>query len=116
MAKWTKRLLGAGVLAGLLYALWRAIDQRVQDSPVHWKPQPFPSPPEPVPNPNVPDSDGAWVEPVDGGCPASHPVKAKLTSGIFHVPGGALYDRTSPDRCYVDASAAEADGLRASKR
>jgi hypothetical protein len=116
MAKWTKRLLGAGVLAGLLYAFWRALEQRAQESPVQWKPQPFPMPPEPIPTVTAPDSADAWVEPVDGTCPTSHPVKAKLASGIFHVPGGALYDRTSPDRCYADASAAESDGLRASKR
>jgi hypothetical protein len=58
---------------------------------------------------------GVWVEPADGACPVSHPVKAKLSSGIFHVPGGMNYDRTKPDRCYVDTAAAEADGLRASK-
>ena len=49
-------------------------------------------------------------------CPTSHPVKAKLSSKIFHVPGSASYDRTNPDRCYVDAAAAEADGLRPAKR
>jgi methylphosphotriester-DNA--protein-cysteine methyltransferase len=43
-------------------------------------------------------------------------VKAKLTSGIFHLPGGASYARTRADRCYLSAEAAEADGLRASKR
>jgi hypothetical protein len=57
-----------------------------------------------------------WVAPVDGGCPGTHPVKGKLTSKIFHVVGGFNYDRTIPDRCYVDAAAAEADGLRPSKR
>jgi len=57
-----------------------------------------------------------WVEPVDGECPPTHPVKAKLSSGIFHVPGGAMYARTHPDRCYLDAAAAEADGLRPAKR
>lgn len=57
-----------------------------------------------------------WVEPVDGGCPGSHPIKGKLTSKIFHVPGGFNYPRTIPDRCYLDAPAAEADGLRPSKR
>ena len=40
------------------------------------------------------DAETGWVEPDDGACPASHPVKAKLASGIFHVPGGANYDRT----------------------
>ena len=47
--------------------------------------------------------------------PASHPIKAKESSGIFHVPGGRFYDRTKPDRCYPTAAAAEADGYRRSK-
>jgi hypothetical protein len=42
-------------------------------------------------------------------------VKAKLASGIFHVPGGANYARTRADRCYASTEAAEADGLRPSK-
>ena len=58
----------------------------------------------------------AWVGPEGGACPASHPVKAKLSSGVFHLPGMIYYDRTNPDRCYTDASAAEADGLRQAKR
>lgn len=58
----------------------------------------------------------AWVDPEDGSCPLTHPVKVKLASGIFHVPGGLAYDRTAPDRCYRDATAAEADGFRPSKR
>ena len=59
----------------------------------------------------------AWVEPGDdGGCPPGHPVKAKMSSKIYHLPGQLNYDRTTPDRCYVDAAAAEADGLRAAKR
>jgi hypothetical protein len=43
-------------------------------------------------------------------------VKAKLASGIFHVPGGANYDRTNADRCYASPEAAESDGLRPAKR
>jgi hypothetical protein len=43
-------------------------------------------------------------------------VKGKLTSKIFHLPGMLNYDRTKPDRCYKDASAAEGDGLRQAKR
>lgn len=58
----------------------------------------------------------AWVGPDGGACPASHPVKAKLSSGVFHLPGMIYYDRTNPDRCYTDATAAEADGLRQAKR
>jgi hypothetical protein len=58
----------------------------------------------------------SWVDPVDGGAPASHPIKAKMSSGIYHSPGGLNYERTKPDRCYRDAAAAEADGLRPAKR
>ena len=60
-------------------------------------------------------SVAAWVEPAGGACPTSHPVKAKLASGIFHVPGGMNYHRTNPDRCYLDTHAAEHDGLRPAK-
>jgi hypothetical protein len=80
-----------------------------------------PSPPtEVAPQPTevatAADPDAAWVDPVDDACPPSHPVKAKMASKIFHVPGGLSYERTKPDRCYRDAAAAEADGLRAAKR
>lgn len=75
---------------------------------------------EPVP-PSEPDprlgEDSAWSEPAgDGSCPDGFPVKAKLASGIFHLPGGASYQRTTPDRCYADQVAAEAAGLRRAKR
>jgi hypothetical protein len=128
-----------GLLAAAAYAVWRFVSERSPKSGLDWEAQPFPSPPRPVPVPDghhvtVPphvDVEGGpeiedepatpagvtpWMEPVDGVCPESHPVKAKLGSGIYHLPGSALYDRTVPDRCYLDAAAAEADGLRASKR
>jgi hypothetical protein len=57
-----------------------------------------------------------WVDPTEGVCPTSHPVKGKLASKIFHLPGMLNYARTTPDRCYRDAPAAEADGLRPAKR
>lgn len=57
-----------------------------------------------------------WVVPAGSACPGSHPIKAKLSSRIFHLPGMFAYERTTPDRCYVDAAAAEADGLRSAKR
>ena len=53
-----------------------------------------------------------WVVPSGGGCPGSHPVKAELSQGRFHVPGSAAYDAADADRCYLDAGGAEADGLR----
>jgi len=109
MRKATKRMLGLGALAAAGYAVWRAFEARRVTSGVSWEPQPFPYPP--VPRSTTP----AWIEPDAGACPASHPLKAKLSSGIFHVPGGANYERTQADRCYETPAAAEADGLRAAK-
>jgi hypothetical protein len=57
-----------------------------------------------------------WVDPDGNICPQSHPVKGKLSSQIFQVPGNFAYDRTKPDRCYESADAAVADGMRAAKR
>jgi hypothetical protein len=62
------------------------------------------------------EAGAAWLEPVGDDCPPGHPVKGKVSSGIYHLPGGAMYGRTKPDRCYADAAAAEADGLRPAKR
>jgi hypothetical protein len=71
---------------------------------------------EPTPAP-TPVAGASWAEPTaEGECPDGYPIKAKLKSKIFHAPGQLNYDRTTPDRCYVDAEAAEADGLRAAKR
>ena len=109
------RALGLGVLAGTAYAVWRAIDAN-RTPTVGWEPQPFPFPPQPRAADRPTGATAPWVEPDDGVCPASHPVKAKLASGIYHRPGGQSYDRTRPDRCYRDGAAAEADGLRAAKR
>jgi hypothetical protein len=123
------------VVAGAAYAVWRWFDAQRSDSGVSWEAQPAPYPPRPrVDNPSPPPAaepvtatepvaaqapssagDG-WVEPTDGTCPASHPVKAKMSSGIFHVKGGLNYDRIHPDRCYRDQAAAEADGLRKANR
>ncbi len=72
---------------------------------------------EVAPDSAAADAPGSWSDPADdGSCPTSHPVKAKLTSKVFHLPGMANYERTKADRCYLDAGAAEADGLRQAKR
>jgi hypothetical protein len=88
--------------------------------PLTDEPEPTPVPPttSQPPEPVVagPASEAPWVEPVDGQCPASHPIKGNAQSKIFHVPGGASYDRTVAERCYASADAAEADGFRAAKR
>ena len=57
-----------------------------------------------------------WVDPNGTVCPQTHPVKGKLSSMIFQVPGNFAYERTTPDRCYQSADEAEQDGLRAAKR
>jgi large subunit ribosomal protein L17 len=63
------------------------------------------------------DAAAPWAEPTaTGGCPDGHPVKAKASSKIFHIPGGVLYDKTVPDRCYASPEAAIADGFRQSLR
>lgn len=80
---------------------------------------PAAAPPKTAPEPaGVPVSAGSgWVEPTAAGdCPDGYPIKAKMSSKIFHAPGQLNYERTTPDRCYVDAAAAEADGLRPAKR
>jgi hypothetical protein len=105
------------VVAGTAYAVWRWFESQRSDSGLSWEAQPAPFPPQPrAENPPPADGGDAWVEPTDGTCPASHPVKAKMSSKIFHVEGGLNYARTHPDRCYRDAAAAEADGLRKSAR
>ena len=131
------------VVAGTAYAVWRWFEAQRSESGLSWEAQPAPFPPQPrtekpAPAPSNPSpadpvtatepaagqaappapprGGDAWVAPTDGACPASHPVKAKMSSKIFHVEGGLNYQRTHPDRCYRDAAAAEADGLRKSAR
>lgn len=57
-----------------------------------------------------------WVEAMGNECPTSHPVKAKLSSMLYHLPGMAAYNRTRPDRCYLDGPSAEEDGFTRAKR
>jgi hypothetical protein len=57
-----------------------------------------------------------WVEPSGTTCPGSHPIKAKMSSRIFHLPGMFAYERTRPDRCYPDEQSAVSDGFTRSKR
>lgn len=143
MAKrsWVRRVLGAGALAGAAYAVWRAIEANRPAGDTDWVPQPFPFPPQPqtpAPATAAPSSTDPVAAPasppveprvsapksaaeprvdaVDGACPASHPVKVASGSKVFHEPDGQMYDRTTAGRCYRDAAAAEADGLRQSKR
>jgi len=118
MRRWIRAVVVLSLLAGVVYALRRA---RQGAEPVVALPaDPVRIPPRVEPAPPVTNGASAgtepWVTPEGGVCPVSHPVKGKLASGIFHVPGGLSYDRTRADRCYLDADAATADGLRAAKR
>jgi len=62
-----------------------------------------------------PTGEAAWVPPIDGQRPPGYPIKAKVASHIYHVPGGRSYDRTAPDRCYATSESAEQDGYRQAK-
>jgi len=63
-----------------------------------------------------PPGERLWVQASDGVCPQTHPVKAKLSSKIFHTPASRNYSRTKADRCYPDEASAQADGLRPAQR
>ncbi|HEY6317492.1 MAG TPA: hypothetical protein VI462_06350 [Acidimicrobiia bacterium] len=115
------RVVGIGTLMVTAYALWRVVEssRALDDSEPAARPTLEPPraalrvvAPASRPVPAAP----AWVDPDGRSCPITHPVKAKLRSGIFHLPGGASYERTIPDRCYADPTAAAADGLRVSRR
>ena len=134
MRRLLRALAKLGLLGGVAAVVYRLVQRRssgpVADlSPAPWPPLTVPeeTPPgsasngaapssaeEPVVVPAEPAT--SWIEPDGFACPASHPVKAKLASGVFHLPGMLHYDRTRPDRCYADAEGAEADGLRKAKR
>jgi hypothetical protein len=93
---------------GLAYYLVKVL--RGDPAPVFSGVETPTSAPGPKPMPTAPP----WIEATDR--PATHPVKAKMKSGIYHLPGMLNYERTVPDRWYRDAAAAEADGLRPAKR
>jgi len=63
-----------------------------------------------------PPGERLWVQANEGVCPPTHPVKAKLSSKIFHTPSGRNYKSTKADRCYPDEASAQADGLRPAQR
>jgi len=114
--------LWLGLLIGVVLAVARLLRTRTTPPTIDLRsptgsPEPWPTlapgpEPEPAPKKTLPP----WVAPDGGVCPSTHPVKAKLSSGIFQVEGNAMYQRTNPDRCYETPEAAAADGLRPAKR
>ncbi|HZQ86458.1 MAG TPA: hypothetical protein VFA83_16540 [Acidimicrobiales bacterium] len=109
--------LRLGLLVGIALAVYRVLQAR-QAQPELASRDPWPPVAPPEPGPVVdPEPEQAWVEPgTDGSCPVSHPIKGKMSSKIFHLPGMFAYDRTNADRCYATEVAAEADGLHRAKR
>jgi hypothetical protein len=80
------------------------------------KPRTGPARKSPTGKAGEPPGERIWVPANDGVCPQSHPVKAKLSSKIFHTPASRNYSRTKADRCYPDETSAQADGLRPAQR
>jgi hypothetical protein len=113
MTTWLKRLFLLAVISGAAFAVWTALQRRTEIAVTTPAPPTPPPPPPPAPAAEATSSD-RWREPVDGGCPDGFPVKV-AKSGIYHVPGGRSYDRTTAERCYANADDAEADGYRRAK-
>ena len=106
-------IASTAALIAVFAAWWRQRNETTSTTePPEWPPLAA------VPTTATDDPTGpspAWVDGSDGEAPAGYPVKLKLSSGIFHVPGGRFYERTNPDRWYATAEAAIADGYRQSK-
>lgn len=84
---------------------------KVPLTPVASKPQPKPT--------TSPKPAGGGVAPSGDSCPSGYPIKGNINAKgeyIYHVPGGAFYGRTSPERCFATQADARAAGFRASKR
>ena len=62
-------------------------------------------------------ASGNWVVP-NGTAEVlqTHPVKVKLASRVYRVPGMPMYDRTVADVCYATVDEAEADGFNRAAR
>jgi putative cell wall-binding protein len=65
-----------------------------------------------------PPSRPSSTSPIAGtwNCPSWAPIKGNASSMIYHVPGGAYYSKTNPEKCFTTESAAQAAGYRKAKR
>lgn len=92
---------------------------RAGESPAARKPTKVSGKKAPGPSKRRTDSSapGSWVVP-NGTAEVlvTHPVKVKLASRVYRVPGMPMYDRTVADRCYATVEAAEADGFNRAAR
>jgi len=135
MTRWLRRLFLLAVISGAAFAAWTALQRRNElagpptsppptpSRPPQPPPAPTPPPPTPTPPPTEasptaraaePATSERWRQPIAGACPDGYPIKV-AKSGIYHVPGGRSYDRTTAERCYVNTDDAEADGYRRAK-
>ena len=106
-------IVSTAVVLAAFASWWRQRSEATSPAgPPEWPPWPD-APTAPTATTARPAS--AWVEGSGGEAPAGYPIKLKVSSGIFHVPGGRFYERTNPDRWYATAEAAIADGYRQSK-
>lgn len=71
----------------------------------------------------TPGPTSAGVAPTRDGCPAEAPIKGNIVGRgdndgerIYHIPGGASYDRTKPERCFPTEEAAQQAGFRKAER
>ena len=111
-------IVSTAVLVAALATWWRQRSEATSFAdPPEWPPwSDAPTTATTAPDAPAPDAPApAWVDGSDGDPPAGYPIKLKVSSGIFHVPGGRFYERTNPDRWYATAEAAIADGYRQSK-
>jgi hypothetical protein len=95
--------LRLGALVGIVAIVLKLLEDRESPPPL--------STPRPPAAPKV-----TWVEPTGGVCPASHPVKAKLSSKVFRTPDSPGYEASKPDRCYASEDDAQREGFREAKR
>jgi hypothetical protein len=85
---------------------------------------PLPSEPEAtvMASPSVISAQAGWVAPTSQTqCPSNARIKGNLTTHngeycIYHVPGGASYSRTHPEKCFSTEADARAAGCRRSQR
>ena len=123
-----RRILKLAVIAAAIGALASWLRSRSSEETENSDEEDLPWPPIVTVDSDNPSqvtepNDGSPIEPrgwvacdESGNCPDSYQIKAKDSSGLYHVPGGNAYDRTIPDRCYTSAEEAEADGYRPSQR
>ncbi len=125
-----RKLIKFAVLAALIALIVSRLrnrateqDQDEDEGDFAWPPINLNDSSDSIDTPLTEPTDGSPLEPRQwvtcddsGNCPASHPIKAKDSSGLYHVPGGNAYERTIPDRCYSTVDDAEADSYRPAQR